>query len=92
MWMGIRYDPGTVKVVTCDEKGNAMAEKEIRTAGKPYGLVLEADRAVISADGKDLAFITVSVTIVESTEKPGTKPLEATASGLGKASIKIQTN
>ncbi len=61
MWMDTRYEPGTVKVVAYDEDGNAVAEKEIRTAGKPHRLVLEADRDVIQADGKDLSFITVSV-------------------------------
>lgn len=61
MWMDTKYEPGTVKVVAYDEDGNAVAEKEIRTAGKPHRLVLEADRNVISADGKDLSFITVSV-------------------------------
>jgi beta-galactosidase len=61
MWMDTKYEPGTVRVVAYDEAGNAVAEKEIRTAGKPHRLVLEGDRDVISADGKDLAFITVSV-------------------------------
>lgn len=61
MWIDTKYEPGTVKVVAYDEDGNAVAEKEIRTAGKPHRLVLEADRNVISADGKDLSFITVSV-------------------------------
>ena len=61
MWMDTKYEPGTVKVVAYDKDGNAVAEKEIRTAGKPHRLVLEADRNVISADGKDLSFITVSV-------------------------------
>jgi beta-galactosidase len=61
MWMDIKYEPGTVKVVAYDNAGNIAAEKEIRTAGKPHRLVLEADRNVISADGKDLSFITVSV-------------------------------
>lgn len=61
MWMDTKYEPGTVKVVAYDEAGSAVAEKEIRTAGKPYQLVLEADRNVLTADGKDLSFITVSV-------------------------------
>lgn len=61
MWMDTKYEPGTVKVVAYDENGNAVEEKEIHTAGKPHRLVLEADRNVISADGKDLAFVTVSV-------------------------------
>ena len=61
MWMDTRYEPGTVKVVAYDDNGNAVAEKEMRTAGKPHRIVLEADRSEINADGKDLSFITVSV-------------------------------
>jgi beta-galactosidase len=61
MWMDVKYEPGTIKVVAYDANGNAVSEKETHTAGKPYQLVLEADRTVIDADGKDLAFVTVSV-------------------------------
>jgi beta-galactosidase len=50
-----------LKVVAYDEQGKAVAEKEVRTAGKPHRLVLEADRDVIQADGKDLSFVTVWV-------------------------------
>lgn len=143
MWMETKYEPGTVKVVAYDQYGKAVAEKEIKTAGKPHRLVLEADRNVITADGKDLSFITVSVVdrngnpcpninelvkfnvkgagsyragangdpasldifhipqmhlfngklvaIVESSEIPGTITLEASAKGIRKASIIIQT-
>jgi len=61
MWMDVKYQPGSIKVVAFDDKGNPAAEKEIHTAGKPYKLVLESDRKIIKANGKDLAFVTVSV-------------------------------
>lgn len=61
MWMDTVYEPGTVKVVAYDAEGNAVAQKEIHTAGKPYRIELEADRTVINADGKDLSFVTVKV-------------------------------
>jgi beta-galactosidase len=61
MWMDTVYEPGTVKVVAYDAEGNAVAEKEIHTAGKPYRIELEADRTTIKADGKDLSFVTVKV-------------------------------
>jgi beta-galactosidase len=61
MWMETEYEPGTVKVVAYDAEGNVAATKEMHTAGKPHRLVLEAEREVINADGKDLSFITVSV-------------------------------
>ena len=61
MWMDTKYEPGMVKVVAYDAEGNVAATKEMRTAGKPHRLVLEADRTEITADGKDLSFITISV-------------------------------
>lgn len=61
MWMDTKYEPGTVKVVAYDKNGNVAAEKEIRTAGKPYRIELSADRSNISADGRDLSFINVKV-------------------------------
>ncbi len=61
MWMDVKYEPGSIKVVAYDQKGQAAAEKEIRTAGEPHQIVLEPDRTVINADGEDLAFVTVSV-------------------------------
>lgn len=61
MWMDTKYEPGTVKVVAYDENGNAVAEQEIHTAGKPHRIVLEADRSQINADGDDIAFINVKI-------------------------------
>lgn len=61
MWMDVKYEPGTLKVVAFDEDGKAVAEKEMNTAGKPYELKLEADRSTIAADGNDLSYVTVSV-------------------------------
>lgn len=61
MWMDTVYEPGTVKVVAYDAEGNPVAQKEMRTAGKPYRIELEADRTQIKADGKDLSFVTVKV-------------------------------
>ena len=61
MWMDVKYEPGTVKVVAFDKNGKAVAEEEIHTAGKGYQIVLDADRKTIKADGKDLSYFTVSV-------------------------------
>ena len=58
-WNDVVYEPGVVKVVAYDETGNAVAEKEMRTAGRPHHLVLTSDRRELAANGKDLAFVTV---------------------------------
>ena len=61
MWMDVKYEPGTLKVVALDSNGKPVAEEKINTAGKPAKIVLTPDRKKISADGKDLSFVTVSV-------------------------------
>lgn len=61
MWMDAVYEPGEIKVIAYNQEGKAVSEKTIRTAGKPHRIVMEADRNVLSADGKDLAYITVRV-------------------------------
>ena len=61
MWMDTKYEAGTVKVVAYNENGEVAAEKEIKTAGKPYKIELIPDRTEITADGKDLSFVTVKV-------------------------------
>jgi beta-galactosidase len=143
MWLDTKYEPGTVKVVAYNEAGEAVAEQQIVTAGKPHHIELSADRTTIKADGRDLSFITVRVVdkdgnlcpaadneirytvkgagsyragangdptslelfhephmrvfsgmmtaIVESSDKPGTITLTATAKGLKPATITIKT-
>ncbi len=61
MWNETVYEPGEVKVVAYDEKGNPVAEKSIRTAGKSHHLVLTTNRKTLDANGDDLAYITVQV-------------------------------
>ena len=61
MWMDVTYEPGALRVVAFDKEGKAVAEKEIKTAGKPYKIVLSPDRKTIKADGKDLLYVEVSV-------------------------------
>lgn len=61
MWMDVKYEPGTLKVVALDNNGNPAAEKEVKTAGQPYQLVLDPNVKTLKANGEDLAFVTVSV-------------------------------
>ncbi|HEY1660836.1 MAG TPA: beta-galactosidase GalB [Verrucomicrobiae bacterium] len=60
-WDNVVYEPGTLKVVTY-KNGKVWATDEVKTADAPARLQLEPDRDTISADGKDLSFVTVSVT------------------------------
>lgn len=61
MWMNTKYEPGTLKVVAYDAQDHVAATREMHTAGAPYAIRLEADRTSLTADGKDLSFVTVSV-------------------------------
>jgi beta-galactosidase len=61
MWNNVKYEPGIVKVIAYDDHGKAVAEREIRTAGRPHHIELVPDRTTLEANGKDLAFITVRV-------------------------------
>lgn len=75
MWLNTKYEPGSVKVIAYNDKGEAVAEKEIHTAGKPYQIKLTADRNYIKADGKDLAYITVEVVDKEGNVCPNVNDL-----------------
>lgn len=61
MWMDVKYEPGTVKVVAFGKDGKPAAEKTMVTAGKPYKIILQPDRSTLTADGTDISFVTVSV-------------------------------
>lgn len=85
MWMDVKYEPGTLKVVAFDSNGKPVAEKEIQTAGKPHHLKLLADREVIDADGKDLCYVTVVVVDKNGNYCPNaTNQLNFKVSGNGK--------
>jgi beta-galactosidase len=60
-WDDVVYEPGTLKVIAY-KNGRRWAMDEVKTAGPAVGLKLEPDRPRIRADGKDLSFVTVTVT------------------------------
>ena len=67
-WNNVKYEPGELRVVVYDEMGKNCGEQTIRTASKPAKLILDAwtqssqmNQPVLSANGEDLAFVTVSL-------------------------------
>jgi beta-galactosidase len=56
----VPFAPGSLRVVGYRD-GQAVAHKTIVTAGSPAKIGLTVDRSTITADGKDLAFITVRI-------------------------------
>lgn len=61
MWHDVVYELGEVKVIAYDRNGKAMAEKVIRTAGKPHHIELSTPHHTLNADGKDLAYVTLRI-------------------------------
>jgi beta-galactosidase len=60
-WDDVIYQPGALKVVAY-KNGKVWANDEVKTAGEPTKFKLELDRNTIRADGRDLSFVTVTVT------------------------------
>ena len=88
MWMDVKYEAGTIKIVAFDDEGKPAAEKEIRTAGAPHHLVLEADRKQIASNGNDLSYVTVSVVDKDGNLCPTAgNQLNFTVSGAGKFKV-----
>ena len=61
IWNQVKYEPGEITVKAYDKNGSVALTKTISTAGKPHHLQLTCDRTSLSANGQDLAYITVSI-------------------------------
>lgn len=91
MWNDVVYQPGRIKVVAYDDNGKAVAEETLKTAGKPHHLVLTSDRPSLSADGNDLAYLTVKIVDAEGNLCPDAdNTLNFSVSGEG--SYKVVAN
>ena len=85
MWNDVRYAPGELRVVAYDASGNPVDEQSVRTAGKPYRLVLTSSVDSLAADGNDLAYITVRVEDKEGNPVPGdSREVRFSVSGAGR--------
>ncbi|MFY0600058.1 MAG: DUF4982 domain-containing protein [Cyclobacteriaceae bacterium] len=85
MWMDVKYEPGTLKVVALDNNGKPVSEKSILTCGKPHHLRLEPDRTLLKSDGKDLCYVTISIVDQNGNLCPqATNQLNFEVSGKGK--------
>ena len=60
-WNNVKYEPGELRVVVYDNKGNVIGEDIRHTAGKPVTLIAQAEQSSWKADGEDLLFVRVSV-------------------------------
>lgn len=69
-WNDVKYEAGELKVVVYDKDGKQAGEEVLKTAGAPVAMKLIADRKDISADGEDLAYVTVSLVDANGVEIP----------------------
>ncbi len=61
VWSGVIYKPGELKAVAYDSAGRPVNETVVRTAGRPAGIKLSADRKLLKANGESMAFLSVEV-------------------------------
>ena len=76
MWDDVVYQPGTLEVVTY-KNGSEWARDTMATTGEPARLLLEPDRTIIIADGRDLCYVTVKITDSDGRIVPRSNPLIA---------------
>lgn len=57
----VPYELGELKVVALDKNNQPLQETIMKTAGEPVAIRLEPMESTISSDGKELAFVTVSI-------------------------------
>ncbi len=80
----VPYEAGEIKVVGYNG-GKKIVEQTIKTASKPYKIKLIADRSTITADGRDLSYVTVRVEDKDGNLCPNADNLvNFTTSGAGK--------
>jgi beta-galactosidase len=60
-WNNAIYQPGELKVIAYHTDGSVAASTAVKTAGKPFKIVLSPDRTYLKSDGQDVTYVTVSV-------------------------------
>jgi beta-galactosidase len=73
-WDEVHYQPGELKVVAY-LRGKPWAEAQVRTADTAAKIELSPDRATVTADGSDLAYVSVAIVDRDGTLVPRAKNL-----------------
>jgi beta-galactosidase len=85
-WEDVKYEPGELSVVAY-KGGKEWARTSVKTAGAPAKLLLETDRAGLSANGTDLAYLTATVVDANGIPVPGATNLVKFAVTTGPAQV-----
>ena len=84
MWNDVVYQPGNITAVAYNNKGQAVDTIVVKTAGKPAQLVIEPSTTMLTADGKELAYLTISVVDKDGNPCPtDSRLIEFTVKGNG---------
>ena len=82
-WLGVSWEPGTIEAVSYKD-GEEVARDSRTTTGAPIALKATPDRSVISADGYDLSYVTVTAVDENGREVPtATNMLTFSVTGSG---------
>ena len=85
MWNNVHYEPGELTAVAYDMDGKEMDRTTVRTAGKPYAIELVPAKESLTADGKDLIYVTVRIVDKEGNLCPlDSRKVRFDVSGSGK--------
>jgi len=80
----IKYEPGTIKAISYDNRGKKVSEYELTTAGEASKLIIELDRLEANADGQSLIYATVITADNEGKRVPfNDRLIKAEVSGAG---------
>ncbi|MDQ6419561.1 glycoside hydrolase family 2 TIM barrel-domain containing protein [Paenibacillus sp. LHD-117] len=64
-WWKLPYAPGEIQAIAYDEAGNAIATGARSSFGDAAAIRLEADKAMLAADGEDLIFLEIGMLDVD---------------------------
>jgi beta-galactosidase len=82
-WDDVVYEPGTLKVVVY-KNGKRWAEAERSTTGAAAKMTMESETPSLKADGRELAFVNLSVVDADGREVPRSRiPVEFSLEGEG---------
>ena len=85
MWPDVVYQSGEVVAVAYDASGKEQLRTSVRTAGAPARIELAADRKTLTADGLDLAYVTVRIVDKDGNLCPlADNPVHCDVSGAGR--------
>lgn len=80
----IKYEPGTIKAISFDNKGEKVSDHELTTAGEISKLIIKLDKSETKADGQSLVYATVIAADSEERRAPfDDRLIRAEVSGAG---------